>query len=395
MMLESRYIIWFITCIIFLSFSLSLTNLKSHFDTFYTKTAPQTQTQRQIQIETDIQRAGQGQGHAAEEQGDGSTSRLPIDSSSLARLPYHTVFISDHVVTVIMNQEFALPPYRRLDEHADAALSHSHSIVFCACVKDVQHWLPTTLANLTQLAKEVSSRYHIIFYENGSTDDTLRVLQQYRDALPLSSQERMSIIRDPENTHPTRTVRLAKCRNSLVSMVHDTFYDYDFFAMIDMDELYPNYALEHTSELREVLALGKPYPHPHDARTSIRQVWDALSFNRDPVYYDAWAIRSDEFPHNLLGRMGSWSDMKPIQKHYYDKLTTLVHNETVHQFVQVHSAFCGFAFYRISSTIDCQYNGWNETYDEEDCEHVAFHYDMINKHQAKILISPLQMGWGY
>jgi hypothetical protein len=309
---------------------------------------------------------------------------LPSISTSLSTLPYNNINVANNdngkvrVVTVTMNQPFT-----------DAYLQQQdHSIVYCACARNAEKWLPTTLANLTQLAKEISSTYHIIFCESG--DDTLRVLQQYRDALPLSSQERISIIHDSNNNNPTRTVRLAKCRNSLVSMVHDTFYDYDFFAMIDMDDLYPNYALEHSRELRELLALSKPQPH----EAHINPVWDALSFARDPLYYDAWAVRTDQHPYSVWGRKGD-GNSRAIQKYYSDKLRTLIHNPTMHQFLQVHSAFCGFAFYRISSTIDCQYNGWNETYDEEECEHVPFHYDMINKHQAKILISPLQMGWGY
>ena len=61
-------------------------------------------------------------------------------------------------------------------------------------------------------------------------------------------------------------------------------------------------------------------------------------------------------------------------------------------FFPVISAFNGLAIYKIDATEGCWYNssnaephnklGWNP----RDCEHVAFHRCMIDRHRAKVMI---------
>lgn len=73
--------------------------------------------------------------------------------------------------------------------------------------------------------------------------------------------------------------------------------------------------------------------------------------------------------------------------HYQPILDNLAPEE----WLPVDSAFGGFGIYRMSKTIDCHYSGTDEN-GLMDCEHVAFHRDMMTKHGAKIFISSLLMG---
>jgi hypothetical protein len=63
-------------------------------------------------------------------------------------------------------------------------------------------------------------------------------------------------------------------------------------------------------------------------------------------------------------------------------------NVSSNELIPVQSAFMMLAIYKIPMITGCRYSGFG-IHNEVDCEHVAFHRDMIERHDAKIRLSPL------
>mmetsp|Transcript_4122 Transcript_4122/g.11359 ORF Transcript_4122/g.11359 Transcript_4122/m.11359 type:complete len:540 (-) Transcript_4122:221-1840(-) len=111
--------------------------------------------------------------------------------------------------------------------------------------------------------------------------------------------------------------------------------------------------------------------------------WDQLTFRFDP-YWDLWAFRHPEvMPHNKFG----------IQAHKnkfneQDEIDHWIKEKDESNLLLVDSAFMMLAIYRLSKTVGCQYNGFDED-EMVDCEHVRFHFDMKKLHNAKIRLWPV------
>jgi hypothetical protein len=148
--------------------------------------------------------------------------------------------------------------------------------------------------------------------------------------------------------------------------------------------------------------------------------WDALSFNNKPYYNDIWGLSIEPYLlscwHFQNNQMNSPNVVNKIERYVSEKLN----NITRYELLECHSAFNGFAIYKKSKFIDCQYN-WriktirNYVTDEQiiknesaidsqftinksyhsivhpatDCEHRQFHMEAIRKNNAKIRISPI------
>ena len=144
--------------------------------------------------------------------------------------------------------------------------------------------------------------------------------------------------------------------------------------------------------------------------------WDSLSFNRN-IYYDIWALSIDSYLLSCWHFHDSIAIAKMIQ-YVKNKLFELNENELL----ECRSAFNGFAIYKKSKFVDCFYdweikNTYNLITEEEvkknekevglsftlnksyhsminpltDCEHRYFHMKAIEKNNAKIRISPLNL----
>jgi hypothetical protein len=254
-------------------------------------------------------------------------------------------------------------------------------IVIAGLARNVRPYLPYTLNWMTKLQHEFHPDSQLLFFTNDSSDGTVEYLQNIQAADPTH----ITILREDglHEKKPLRTVRIAHCRNAIMSHIHTHFADYDLLILADMDNV--------TIGVRPTMILDC-------LRDATSFKWDMLSANSQPTYYDVWALRSRALGINY----DCWDKAHHAQNNGMSKAEAVSTYVSKWQRnipastppIPVESAFCGLAIYKIASTRDCIYDGVKHTYTvdrigwEEACEHVSFHADMIAKHNAKLFIYP-------
>ena len=266
------------------------------------------------------------------------------------------------------------------------------SCVIIGCARNVAGQLPKTLEKIEAI-RALWGQAAVIIAENGSTDGTKRLLDDYK----TKPQTHILTLDASANAIPSRTQRLALIRNTLLDFVHATYPTYDYILNVDMDGV-----LDGLDPKTLAFAFKPSMP-----------AWDALFANVRGSYYDVWALRSKflEFEYDC------WDMVRHCMVHFgmsradarqgfvLNKQFTLPFNPRT--LVPVESAFGGLGLYRLSKTKDCRYIGLtqecscksildfvsgsgvslnNNPCAPETCEHVAFHRDMVSKHGAKMFI---------
>lgn len=264
----------------------------------------------------------------------------------------------------------------------------------CGCARNVAKYISAVIRNIRKLETVFDEIYVIMSYDQ-SDDNTLEILHSFQKEF-----EQFHIIINTLPLSDIRTERIANARNGILKYIsilqhsNPVFREYAYFCMIDMDNI----------------CAGQMYPEIITPYLS-RNDWDALSFFREE-YYDIWALSIRPFVISCWHWYNyeiSLSVVKAMKKYICDKRRDTPTTELI----ECESAFCGFGIYRLSKFIDCEYNHYmpfqyispsmlreNERAvsmplmpDIEkycgDCEHRWFHMEAIQKHDAKIRISPL------
>jgi hypothetical protein len=252
----------------------------------------------------------------------------------------------------------------------------------CGTVKNCGKYLDRIFANMEEIGS-LFEDYSIVFYYDNSNDNTLQKIMEY--------QKKNAKCVYHVNTAPVskfRTHNIAKGRNYCIQYIKTHFADYEYFIMMDCDNICSNKILPNV--LSDML---------------IRNDWDSVSFNR-PYYYDLWAlsIRPYIFScHHFNNGYVLWKDW----------INTIIKNTPKTELIPCASAFNGFAIYRANKFLNCVYDGrlrtdyipikmlneniaraGNISYQQgkhEDCEHRHFHFQAITLNNARIRISPLYL----
>jgi GR25 family glycosyltransferase involved in LPS biosynthesis len=236
------------------------------------------------------------------------------------------------------------------------------------CVKNCAKYLEKVFDNIEKITK-MFPKYEIVVAYDDSTDNSLEVL------VNLKKKFNLTILRN-SNKSQFNTENIASARNSILEYIKDR--DYRYLMMMDMDDV-----------------CSSPINVSAIVRTLTRSDWDAVSFNR-PNYYDVWALSIDDY-QNSCWHYGNQSIQRAedTRKHIIGKLN----NTSKSDLIECYSAFNGFAIYRREKFVGCSYK-WNisesnkyipappDTQKQEDCEHRSFHMEAIQKHGARIRISP-------
>jgi len=223
-------------------------------------------------------------------------------------------------------------------------------------------------------------KYVIILYYDNSNDNTLELLEAYKQKYP----ERLLFYKNEKEISPFRTFRLAHGRNACLNVVRRYYADYPFFIMMDCDDVCSQDV--NTNVLSKYLKKNK---------------WDALSFNKSN-YYDIWALSIR--PYSL-----SYLHYEPDSPNVNAYITDLLRKVPPNGLLHCSSAFNGFAIYRANKFLNCYYDGrmrldlipnnhilesikvakkkFNKNKTVEDCEHRSFHYMAIKRNKARIRIS--------
>lgn len=209
-----------------------------------------------------------------------------------------------------------------------------------------------------------------LIVESDSSDNTvqqLEVLQAKLDNFHFTSLGKLA------NTIPKRTDRLSFCRNYYAEQIRNNplFSDVDYVVVADLDGI--NSKL--TKEAFE--------------SSWLRQDWDMCSANQDGPYYDIWALRHNEWCANDCYAQFKFLNTyrhnfeRNLWASVYSKMITIQQNSV---WIEVESAFGGFAIYKKQMFNECKYVGITAT-GEEVSEHVYFHR-ILKEKGAKLFINP-------
>tara|TARA_B100001093_G_scaffold461011_1_gene475187 strand:+ start:138 stop:983 length:846 start_codon:yes stop_codon:yes gene_type:complete len=265
------------------------------------------------------------------------------------------------------------------------------NIIVCGCTKNSDNHIENEIDSILNL-KQLFLLLDIVIYENDSTDNTLHILKSLEQKKKINLISEVGIHTKLKN----RTVIMAHGRNKLIEFVNSK-NKYDYMIMLDLDNVMTDF--DHQGLI--------------DAFSYNMDTWDVLTGNCKNIYYDIWALRLnknkwtndhnkiwnkcidydcwDMIQHKSQEGLNEWLlHIKPFQKHInkYSKL------------LEVDSSFGGIGIYKVSKIKNCKYSGFTSFCSCNKynilqgpcslytCEHISFHNDMIEKHNAKIFICP-------
>jgi hypothetical protein len=253
------------------------------------------------------------------------------------------------------------------------------TLVIGGCARNIEGYLHDSFQKMYALiyALRANHDYRIVVYHNDSSDMTLQVLKHFESLDPTHV-----ILLDATDSEPSRVKRLATGRNAILSTIHQQIPNAIYFFNVDLDDKFP-----HLVTQPQQLACIQQCISKYNA------LWDVLSFNKAPNYYDIWALRTERDPFNCFGP--HFKSSRAIDRQVYG-CQTWYHTRFLQPYSDsqllhpVHSAFAGFAIYKLNKTIGCKYQGYDDE-GIEDCEHVYFHHMMRHLHQAKCRVYPIVM----
>jgi hypothetical protein len=250
----------------------------------------------------------------------------------------------------------------------------------CGTIKNCGPYLKKVFQNIETIGN-IFEDYKIIMSYDKSVDNSLEILRNYRN----SNSEKMILHINTDALSEFRVYNIAKARNSCLHIIRTHFPDYEYFIMIDCDEVCSKpvkieYLLYYLTSNTE---------------------WDALTFNKKP-YYDLWALSKYPYSFSCM-HFANWKDWGKF-------IEQIIANTPPRTLIPCLSAFNGFAIYKTNKFIHGFYDykprldllpkhllDANEKIAGPiylkgkagliDCEHRSFHLMAVNN-GARIRIAP-------
>jgi len=256
---------------------------------------------------------------------------------------------------------------------------YNFSIIVCGCTKNSSSYIEENLAKLYEMNNNIFKDFHFVVYENDSTDNTVNKLETFKKNHTNFNYISEKDVYKQSNIIQNIQLRpqlIAHGRNMLLKYINKHYSHFDYMIMVDLDSVINIFR---TNQLK--------YIFNNDLK------WDVLTANCIGKYYDIWALRIYKdvwIPdiHNTL-----WNEVidydcwekammyNNVQKYVYDNQIIIPVNKPL---IPVSSAFGGFGIYKIEKIKNCWYKAIVDN--KLNCEHVNFHNDMKNIHNAKIFI---------
>jgi hypothetical protein len=325
----------------------------------------------------------------------------------------------EDVLTKIYNndiQSFLVPPTVNISDNENITIDFSNElkmnnesmintqnkkngIYICGAVRNCSDFLNDVFKNIDKIIALFNDYKIIISYDN-MNDNSLDILHKKKAKYNM---ELIHVLENEDIFHrDMRSQRISNARNEYLKYIrNEKREDFEYIIVMDMDDV----------------CAGKinidviSYHVNHDS------LWDAISFNK-PHYYDIWALSIEPYLLSCWHFPYGKEIVHTMENYVSEKLHTLDKNDLL----ECQSAFNGFAIYKKSKFIDCQYNwriknihsyvndnqvkkneealgkpfSMNTSYHSNvhpmtDCEHRQFHMEAIRKHNAKIRISPMYL----
>ena len=277
----------------------------------------------------------------------------------------------------------------------------TRNVYICGSLRNCGHFIDGVFINIDKIIKLFDNYKIIISYDN-INDNSLDILQKKKAKYNM---ELIHVLENEDILHrDMRTQRISNARNEILKYIRkDTpTDDYKYLIVMDMDDC--------CAGIMNIDALAHYISNDSE--------WDALSFNNRPEYYDVWALSIKPY----ILSCWHFPNGDDVVCKISDYMTKRLNGMKKYELLECESAFNGFAIYKKSKFIDCNYN-WriknivnfvsdeqrelnekvigkpftmNKSYQQHihpatDCEHRQFHMEAIRKHNAKIRISPIYL----
>lgn len=266
-------------------------------------------------------------------------------------------------------------------------IAKKSKIVICCLARNIEKNFELLIKRLQKTASNFSD-YRIIFFENDSTDNTRKLINNFskynKKVILLDccnfegncncNLKNMSINKDIVGTFENERInKMALYRNQYLNYVKNNLADFDYMMVIDSDlnGPYSNYGLFHSLSFND---------------------WDIIissikaplfgSFGLFTIIYDSLAY---EDYNNELENIKERSNLiKEFKKWYLMNFKSYKSSRKC-ELLKVKSGFNGLAIYKVKSVLKSKYHGGR-------CEHTSFHYDMYKKGYNKVYLNPLLDG---
>jgi hypothetical protein len=259
----------------------------------------------------------------------------------------------------------------------------------CGSVRNCGKYIDDVFANIGKIIHYFND-YRILLSVDVSKDNTLLKLQKYQQIYA----DKMIVLVNDQPLSPIRVERISNSRNRILERIRqfmgETPNYWRYFIMMDFDDVC-------SCPINE-----KIIPYYLSAKSP---EWDCLTFNRKN-YYDIWALSFENYIYSCWSFPNPQKVINDMKKRITRQLSSL----TKYDLYRCYSAFNGFGIYRLDKFIDCEYR-WIIDLKQyprkrleanfklvgsramikdpnQDCEHRSFHFQAIQKHDAKIMISP-------
>ena len=214
------------------------------------------------------------------------------------------------------------------------------SVIICLPILNVQKYLMSVLENVIIISK-LFEKIIIIFGYDHSIDLSLEIIQNFKKTQE-SENFHIEILINNNPMEKYRTHNLENIRNIMISCIYDKYSDYDYFIMMDTDDV--------CSKKINIEILRKHLLN--------NDKWDSLSFNRLD-YYDIWALQYYPFIFHCRGFSQSNYYVIKYMKH---DITNILKIKNTDDYFSVYSAFNGLAIYKLKKFINCKYDGKTQKY---------------------------------
>ena len=245
--------------------------------------------------------------------------------------------------------------------------------VICSTVYKNEGYLHKSFENIKEIQKLFNKTKILISYDN-SGDNSLKELCEIKKTNNFD----IDILFQPNerfNSFIGRPFNIAQARNQLLNEIYTKYEDYDYFIMVDLDDIF-NFKININILEKYIYCCENDFE-------CVCPEWDSLCFWNEG-FYDTWSVSIDHLQDSSW-RICSEPEEKGWERQYeilnYLKSVVDDMNENNENIRNIDSCFNGFAIHKIKKFKNIKYTV-AKILDNKliiDCEHRDFYKNAVSK----------------